>query len=336
MAYSIPTLGRLQIVNLRDVWASEPYSFTPWLAESENLQFLAETLGLPGLELVKAEHAVDSFSADIVAKIIDTDQHVLIENQLERTDHLHLGQLLTYAPRFDAKVVIWVAQQFTEAHRAALDWLNSITDERYAFFGVEAQAVRIGDSIPAPRFNVIAQPNSWTRPAVVSAGGEQENLSEIALSNIDYWDAFHKVAVAAGAPLRKTDKPLKDTNYWVQIAPNGNVYLSAWRSQARKNPTVGAFLVLYNAPAEYLAQRLLTDREALDAAYGAELDWQPAKPGSAFKIVERLPVANPADRADWPKQHAWLVERLKRLEAVFVGPVRQALSDYEGSRGVAP
>jgi hypothetical protein len=285
---------------------------------------------------VKAEHAVDSFSADIVARIIDSEHHVLIENQLERTDHIHLGQLLTYAPRFDAKVVIWVARQFTEAHRAALDWLNSITDERYGFFGVEVQAVRIGDSLPAPQFNVIAKPNSWTRPAVVSAGGEQESLSDIALSNIEYWDAFHKVAVAAGAPLRKIDKPLKDTNYWVQIAPNGNVYLSAWRSQARKNPTVGAFLVLYNAPAEYLAQRLLTNREALDAAYGAELDWQPARPGSAFKIVERLPVANPADRADWPRQHAWLVERLKRLEAVFAQTVRDALSDYEATGAVAP
>ncbi|HET7709212.1 MAG TPA: DUF4268 domain-containing protein [Sphingomicrobium sp.] len=336
MSHNVPTLGRLQPVDLREVWVSEPYNFTPWLAEPENLEFLAEALGLPGLELVKAEHAVDSFSADIVARIIDSEHHVLIENQLERTDHIHLGQLLTYAPRFDAKVVIWVARQFTEAHRAALDWLNSITDERYGFFGVEVQAVKIGDSLPAPQLNVIAKPNSWTRPAVLSASGEQENLSDIALSNIEYWDAFHKVAVAAGAPLRKIDKPLKDTNYWVQIAPNGSAYLSAWRSQAKRNPTIGAFLVVYNAPAEFLTDYLVARREMLDAAYGAELDWQPAKPGSAFKIVERLPVVDPYDQADWPRQHAWLAERLKKLEDVFAATVSDALSDYEASIAQTP
>lgn len=328
MAHTIPALGRLQIVDLREVWESEPYSFTPWLAQAENLEFLAETLGLPGLELVKAEHAVDSFSADIVARIIDTDQHVLIENQLERTDHLHLGQLLTYAPRFDAKVVIWVAKQFTEAHRAALDWLNSITDERYGFFGVEAQAVRIGDSVPAPRFNVIAQPNSWTRPTVISTSGEGEQLSDIALSNIDYWEAFHKAAMAAGAPLRKIDRPLKDTNYWVPFGPKGNAYLSAWRSHAKK-ATVGVFLGLYNAPAAFVSERLLAKKDEYDAAYGQPLEWQPNRDRTVYKAADRLPIASPADRSDWPRQHTWLIDRLKRLDAVFAEPVRQALTEYE-------
>lgn len=332
MPQTIPALGRLQIVDLREVWESEPYSFTPWLAQADNLDFLAETLGLPGLELVKAEHAVDSFSADIVARIIDTDQHVLIENQLERTDHLHLGQLLTYAPRFDAKVVIWIAKQFTEAHRAALDWLNSITDERYGFFGVEAQAVRIGDSVPAPRFNLIAQPNSWTRPAVVSTSGEGESLSEIALSNIDYWDAFHKAAIAAGAPLRKIDRPLKDTNYWVPLSGRGNAYLSAWRSHAKK-AAVGVFLGLYNAPAPFVSRKLLDNKDEYDAAYGHPLEWQPNKDRTVYKAVDRLPVASPGDRSDWPRQHAWLIDRLKRLDAVFSEPVRHALTEYESSGG---
>lgn len=103
MTHQVPQIGRLTPLDLREVWSSEPYSFTPWLADPENLQFLADSLDLPGLELVRTEHPVDSFSADIVAKIVDTDHFVLIENQLERTDHTHLGQVLTYAPRFDAK-----------------------------------------------------------------------------------------------------------------------------------------------------------------------------------------------------------------------------------------
>jgi len=88
-------LGRLEQVDLRSVWKSEPYDSTPWLAEAENLQFLSECLELPGLELVRTEHPVDNFSADIVCKVVDTDKFVLIENQLQKTDHIHIGQILT-------------------------------------------------------------------------------------------------------------------------------------------------------------------------------------------------------------------------------------------------
>lgn len=330
MPHTVPVLGRLQPVDLREVWPSEPYNFTPWLAEGDNLAFLAESLGLPGLQLVKAEHAVDSFSADIVARIIDTEHHVLIENQLERTDHLHLGQLLTYAPRFDAKIVVWVARQFTEAHRAALDWLNSITDERYAFFGVEVQAVRIGDSLPAPQFNLVAKPNSWTRAilAPLGAGDEGQELSAVAISNIEYWDHFHRAAMAAGAPLRRIDRPLKDTNYWVPIAEKGDAYLSVYRSHA-KRPSIGAFLGLYNAPLTFVSQELVAQRNALDAAYGEPLDWTTNREGVVSKVVNKTPVADPDDRTDWPRQHQWMIDQLKRLEQVFGPAVADALSNYD-------
>lgn len=328
VTHIIPTLGRLQIVDLREVWQSEPYNFTPWMAQAENLEFLAESLGLPGLELIKAEHAVDSFSADIVARIVDSDHHVLIENQLERTDHLHLGQLLTYAPRFDAKIIVWVARQFTEAHRAALDWLNSITDERYAFFGVEVQAVRIGTSIPAPQFNVVAKPNSWTR-AVLSPGVESgESLSDQALSNIEYWEAFHKTAGLSGAPLRKVDRPLKDTTYWVPVADHGNAYLSVYRSHARK-ASIGAFLGLYNAPLTFVSELLMEQREALEQAYGETLEWSRNREGVMSKVLLKVPVSDPGDRDDWPRQHLWMIDQLKRLNHVFVPVVTQALKDYD-------
>lgn len=334
--HTIPSLGRLQTVDLREVWPSEPYNFTPWLAQAENLEFLAESLGLPGLELIKAEHAVDSFSADIVARVVDSEHHVLIENQLERTDHLHLGQLLTYAPRFDAKIIVWVARQFTEAHRAALDWLNSITDERYAFFGVEVQAVRIGDSMPAPQFNTVAKPNSWTRavlsPTLTAADGQA--LSDVALSNIEYWDQFHKVAAAAGAPLRKIDRPLKDTNYWVPIAPRGDAYLSVYRSHARK-AFIGAFVGLYNSPLTFVSERLIDQREALEAAYGEPLDWTRNREGVVVKAWTKIGIADPNDRADWPRQHAWMVDQLIRLERTFGSTIVEALAEYDsGAEGL--
>ena len=118
-------LGRLESVEPRDVWSSESEDFTPWLAQAENLKLLGETIGLD-LELEAQEKDVGPFRADILCKETSSDDWVLIENQLERTDHTHLGQLLTYAAGLKAVTVVWVARIFTEEHRAALDWLNGL------------------------------------------------------------------------------------------------------------------------------------------------------------------------------------------------------------------
>ena len=159
-------LGRLQKVDLREAWTSESADFTPWLAQEQNLKLLGETIGIE-LELESQEKDVGPFRADILCKDTATDDWVLIENQLERTDHCHLGQLITYAAGLNAVTIVWVAERFTEEHRAALDWLNERTDDKIHLFGLEIELWRIGDSPIAPKFNIISQPNDWHphRPA---------------------------------------------------------------------------------------------------------------------------------------------------------------------------
>lgn len=148
------TLGRLEKVDLRNFWTTEAGDFTPWLAQEENIALLGEAVGVE-LEVEAQEKSVGPFRADILCKDTSTDQWVLIENQLERTDHTHLGQLLTYGAGLNAVTIVWIAAKFTEEHRAALDWLNEITDERFNFFGLEVELWRIGDSLAAPKFNII-------------------------------------------------------------------------------------------------------------------------------------------------------------------------------------
>ena len=158
----VPVLGRLEKVELRTAWSSESGDFTPWLAMDENLELLGDTIGLD-LELEAQEKSVGPFRADILCKETTTGNWVLIENQLERTDHTHLGQLLTYAAGLEAVNIVWVAERFTEEHRATLDWLNEITDDRFNFFGLEVELWRIGGSNMAPKFNVVSKPNDWTK-----------------------------------------------------------------------------------------------------------------------------------------------------------------------------
>ena len=178
-------LGRLEKVELRDYWKDEAKDFTPWLAEEDNINLLGETVGME-LEVQEQEAKVGTFSADILCKDINTDRCVVIENQLEKTDHDHLGKVITYCSGLDAYTAIWIARTFDEEHRAAIDWLNSITDDNYNFFGIEVRLFKIGDSALAPQFDIVAKPNNWSKTIKkqVSGNTETEKL------RLDFWNAY--------------------------------------------------------------------------------------------------------------------------------------------------
>ena len=146
-------LSRITKVNPRDIWKHEAHDFTQWLAKDENIEILCEELEL-NLENIKPEAAAGRYNVDIVADDIDTKRKVIIENQLESTDHKHLGQLLTYASAYDASIIVWLVTDFTEEHRQAIDWFNRNISESISFFLVQIEVYRIGNSDPAPKFNI--------------------------------------------------------------------------------------------------------------------------------------------------------------------------------------
>jgi hypothetical protein len=176
-----PTLSRLQPVPVRDIWPHEAHDFTTWLLANPDV--LSDVLGM-NLELTAAEHKVGGFSLDLIGTDLDTGATVIVENQLEQTDHGHLGQLLTYAGGTDPRTVVWCSPSFRDEHRAALDWLNEHTDEETRFFGVEISAVRIDDSVPAPLFTLVAQPNDWTKQV---QGDKAASLSGKGVAYREFW-----------------------------------------------------------------------------------------------------------------------------------------------------
>ena len=176
-------ISTLQSIPLRDAWTHEARDFTPWLAE--NLDRLSELLGLE-LELISTEHPVGSFNLDIYARDLHSDDVVAIENQLERTDHTHLGQVMTYFSALEARKVIWIASEIREEHRAVINWLNAHTPQEYAFFGVEVSTVRIADSPIAPVFTVVEKPNNWVRAVQQQSRSSRDETGE---RNRAFWDA---------------------------------------------------------------------------------------------------------------------------------------------------
>lgn len=144
----------------RTVWPHEAHSFTPWLLN--NVDVLSDLLGMD-LELQVAEHPVGGFSLDLLGRDLSDESVVIVENQLELSDHTHLGQILTYAAGTDPKTIVWITAGFRPEHRAALDWLNEHTDPDTRFFGIEIAVVQIGGSTPAPNFKLAVEPNDWEK-----------------------------------------------------------------------------------------------------------------------------------------------------------------------------
>ena len=305
----IPALARLEPVGLRHGWPHEAGFFTPWLAETANLALLGDALGLR-LEVEGIEVNVGPFRADLLCRDLDTDAQVLIENQLERTDHGHLGQILTYVAGLDAKTVIWIAAEFTEEHRAALDWLNDATDERYHFFGVVVELWRIGDSDPAPRFNLVAKPNDWSRSAARAARSVQTaSLSAIGERRLAYWEGFRLALSSQDAPFTLT-RATASANVAFPTGHPG-LTLKAYRAVG----SVGVFLRIHGENASERFEHLQARRDEVEALIGSPLEWSEQAGGAYYWIVHSRP-ADPEDEQDWARQFEFLIDALGAFERV--------------------
>ena len=214
-------LGQIEKVCLREVWPHEALDFTKWLSESDNLELLSEAVGIE-LELVETESSVGSFNVDIFADEAGTGRKVVIENQLEETNHDHLGKIITYAAGKDAEVVIWIVAHARDEHKQAIEWLNQHTDSDFGFFLVEIQLWRIGESDPAPRFQVVERPNEWTK--MVKMSGELTETERVKLS---YWAKYHELAQENPQfmSLFKPRKPSKD--HWSTLRCGSQEYRMA-------------------------------------------------------------------------------------------------------------
>jgi hypothetical protein len=311
-------LGRLEKTDLREAWNSEAGDFTPWLAEADNLELLGQAIGIE-LELEAQEKFVGPFRADILCKDVGSSQWVLIENQLERTDHIHLGQLLTYAAGLNAVTIVWIAERFTEEHRAALDWLNTITNENINFFGLEIELWRIANSLMAPKFNVVSKPNNWSK--TVSEGTrrlETSEHSETKQLQLAYWTELKSLLQQQNSSAR-IGKP-QPQNWMSFTLGRANFQIIAYVNTREKQIGVGLVLSGSDSKAHY--HLLQQDRAAIENEIGTSLDWREnlSKIESHLYIYARE--MDPTIHERWPEQHEWMREKLEILKTVFAPRVK--------------
>lgn len=304
------TLGKLITVDPREHWKDEAREFTPWLARPENIAILGETLDMD-LEIVGHERGVGPFRADILCKDTTDDHWVLIENQLERTDHNHLGQLLTYAAGLEAVTIIWIARKFTEEHKSALDWLNRMTNDSINFFGLEVELWRINDSPPAPKFNVISKPDDWARTVRQSAGNGGQ-VTDTKKLQLDFWTAFRAYLKDSGSHIH-SQKPLPQ--HWTNISiGRSGFHLVATANT--KDKKVEVYLCITGPTAKKNFKLLQGQQAQIDKAFGPGLNWRelPEKGESQVRIAQS---GDATDKANWPSLHTWLRETCEKFHRTF-------------------
>ena len=306
-------LDYLQSVELDKVWENEPGDFTPWLAEEENLKQLGETLGME-LELEGQELPVGNFRADILCRNTVDGSRVLIENQLTRTDHPHLGQILTYAAGLDARTVVWIAKEFREEHRAALDRLNEITDENFQWFGIEIKVWRIGDSKRAPQFEILSKPNDWKRTTAKRSG-----RTTIADKNIQqkekYWSKLREYLQEIGSTIG-IGKPDQGGNFvFISIGRTGfRLKLSLSTAQNQISVVLDMFdLKAASTDAETDFKLLKQQREDIDPHFDGQLEWE----DDFNRVALYKNDMDPMDETKWEEQHNWLASNLEKSDEVF-------------------
>ena len=318
MATSIK-LSKITKVDLRSCWQNEASDFTPWLASEENIALLADALGINELEVKSQEEHVGPFRADILCVDPGTDKLVLIENQLERTDHNHLGQILTYAAGLDAVTIIWIAEHFTEEHRAAIDWLNRITDKEFNFFGVEIELIKIGDSPAAPMFNVIAKPNGWSKD-VRSSQVSSDSLTEGEQFKFEFWTAFREYM--AENPSKYFKPQGASTSHWMNVAiGRSGFHISLLVNTKEQKVTIQLYLS-DDSEKKYF-DALFEHKDEAEESIGVALDWRRLN-DKKTSTIDFYKKCNLTSISEQEKIFAWFKEYTEKF-IIFFKPIIKKL-----------
>lgn len=301
-------LGRLEEVDVRKLWSHEQYDFSNWLAKEENIELLNEALGLTLVDIEK-EVYVGSYRCDLVASDETTGQKIIIENQLEQSNHDHLGKVITYASGLDAKVIVWIVKDAREEHRSAVEWLNNNTNKEINFFLIEIHAYKIGDSLYAPKFEIVEKPNDFIKTGKIQASSGEMNKSQS--ERLVFWTRFNEVIIERGRPfnVRKAS-----TDHWYDVAI-GTSAAHLGITLVNKENCIG--IELYISDDKSIFDRLYAEKDVIEKELGLTLDWQRLDGKKASRIVYRIPGLDFDDHSNYDTLMNEAIDKIIAFSKVF-------------------
>jgi len=302
-------LGKLKKINdLREIWEHEAKDFTGWLALSNNLLLLSDEIGID-IKLIQTEAPTGKFNVDILAEEENTGKKIVIENQLEFTDHDHLGKLLTYASGHDAEIIIWIVKNVRDEHKQAIDWLNEHTDEKINLFVIKIELWQIDESSVAPKFQVVSEPNDWAKTIKRSNG--QSAITETKLQQLEFWNKFKEYAQFKSTKLRLRKA---HPQHWYDIRiGNADAHISL--TVNTQQDLLGCELYVPNS--KELFNGLEKNKDDIEKELNEKLEWMglPEKKASRIKITTSAILDN---IDDWQQHFEWLVMKAEHFQKIFL------------------
>lgn len=301
-------LGKLEEVDIRKVWPHEQYDFSKWLATEENIKELGDALNL-SLTDVETEKFVGNYRCDILCKDEITGKMVLIENQLEPTNHDHLGKIITYASGLDAAVVVWIVASARDEHASAIEWLNKHTDDEISFFLLEVHAYKIGDSDPAPQFKIIEQPNDFVK--IVKAVSKNTDMNESQKNRLEFWTQFNEVVDSKGKPFNKRKAT---TDHWYNVAIGSS---DASISIDLVNKEHKIRVSLWISDNKDIFDALLQRKDEIEEALGFALEWNRLDNKKAYYICTYIKGLDFKKQDNYPMLMEQIIDLVLKMRNVF-------------------
>ena len=304
-------LGKLEKVkDLRSVWKHEANDFTNWLSKEENLNTLSEEIGI-NIELISTEAKTGSFSTDILAVEANTDNKIIIENQLEATNHDHLGKIITYASGHDAKTIIWIVKEAREEHRQAIDWLNEHTDEEINIFLCRIELWKIGDSAIAPKFQIVSSPNNWTKTIKRSMNNE---MSSTKMLLYNYWTKLSE-EIDRNYPNFNSRKP-RSSNFYDIALGSSLAHISLvinTKSEVKCQ--------IWIRDSKQLFDFLYDSKDKIEEELGYELEWARLDDykSSFIAIINNSDIR---DESNWDNLIKWQLNNASKFYDVFADRIK--------------
>ena len=290
-------LGRMKrVTDLRSVWPHEAHDFTKWLAEEENLKELSDSIGIE-IDLEERESSVGSFNVDIYATESGTGRKIIIENQLEDTNHDHLGKLITYASGKGAEVIIWIVKRARDEHRQAIEWLNQHTDSNVGFFLVEIELWQIDNSSLAPKFNIVEKPNDWAKTMK-----SIEGLNETERLKLEFWQAFNNQLENNPSFQKEFNLRKPQPQHWYDLGlGTSSYYISLTINTQKKFISAG----LYIPNDKAIFQKMTDNIDLFEKEVGQGMEFREANKACRILLCKSM---NVRDNSTWPAAVDWLFE----------------------------
>ena len=301
-------LGKLEEVDIRELWKHEQYDFSEWLSKEENIEMLSDEIGLTLTDISK-EVFVGSYRCDLVAKDETTGIKAIIENQMEATNHDHLGKIITYASGLDANIVIWIVKEAREEYKSAIEWLNNKTIKDISFFLIEIRAYKIGDSLLAPKFVIIEKPNDFVKTANLST--DSGELSKAQSERLNFWNIFNENLILRNKPfnVRKAT-----TDHWYDVALGTS---EAHISITLVNKTNSIGIEVYINDNKKLFDKLFLESEEIENKLGFNMDWQRLDNKKASRIIYYIDGLDFDNHDNYDKLINEVIDRVITIKETF-------------------